>query len=1148
MALTIKTLDGSDKRIEVTGLPFLQLEKAEEAGFLAALQVYLQHFYDQGFKNVSKVEIPKRFGSGKSGALVFPIVLFTPGADPKLNHYRVLKYDDTSRVQQELLRYNSLASQAGGTFEQLEAFSSEKFPEKSLLILRNVGEHVRRVDELFTCVRRLFTRDAGDDAHHSIRKALQDVLGGLYERHYCNSDHELARLPDFKNREVREIFAALFPAVRVIDEDVSGSFDREGSFIGLDAVRDPEYRFRKKYLLTREKPEDKISLIEVNTRNEVDEKTIIDFLTSPVEDQRTHRIQGLIIEERPLDEYIRKSVTSSALPDGMLDWQKLYAGLQCSLALPYWAFYLHHDLNPSNILIIENADGTIQGRIIDYYSFGRGGHLFIDITRLEVMLIMEYMLHAWQDLIEQQDYAALQRRAHAIERALFRLDAEQPDVSRAERGLLEIALEIRRIGLNWLITRKTHPPEAEMAYRNYLFARYAYLLAFQKYSQVYGPNVPKKQQLALLSADALLNLIQEELENLDIVKLLADLNAASERFAREHRRIVIDATDVGGAEAFRKTKETALLVIMLIDIVNSTQLREDLGEVHFQNILEEQKSTLTSIIEKEHTGKVVKDTGDGLLAVFAVPDASVQRALDIQESLVSHPIIQVRIGLDMGQVTQEADERGIIKDVFGAHVNRAARLEALCESGHVLTSYSVWDSAKGWLKHQEHVQWQRHGRYLLKGIADPVEVFEPYDRERIEASQTLAQPPVEPVRPVSEESPQAQEVFQHFADAPVTLARHIRLREFQSLIEERTQSFVGRQFIFDRITPLLHNPEFPSGYIVIKGEPGIGKTTLLAQLVKQAGYVHHFNIASQNIRSHRDFLQNICAQLIVRYGLEYAMLPQDAAENSAFLSKLLSEAAEKAENRPVVVLVDALDEVEDIGIAPDANRLYLPSSLPKGVFFVVTVREEHDYRLLVDRREDIYLEDKDPDNLEDVSHYIRNVIEAHRSEMEDRIAQWHVEEDEFVSVLTERSEGNFMYLIYVLRDIRIGKLTARNIDNIHKLPKNLEAYYQKHWGAMKDLDADLFERRYQPVVCLLATVREPVSIAQLVEWTALQPYEIAQVIQTWREFLNEDESETGEPLYRVYHRSFQEFLRKEVGLTRYHGIIAGNALNKIIGW
>jgi hypothetical protein len=275
----------------------------------------------------------------------------------------------------------------------------------------------------------------------------------------------------------------------------------------------------------------------------------------------------------------------------------------------------------------------------------------------------------------------------------------------------------------------------------------------------------------------------------------------------------------------------------------------------------------------------------------------------------------------------------------------------------------------------------------------------------------------------------------------------------------------------------------------------------MGQLVKRAGYIHHFNIASQNIRSHRDFLRNICAQLIARYALDYTMLPPEATQNSGFLSQLLDEVAAKEEDRPIVVLVDALDEVEDLGLASDANRLYLPRALPEKVFFVVTSREEHDYRLLVDSREDIYLRDDDPHNLEDVNQYIRNFVQTYREEMEDRIMQWNVEEDEFVTVLTEKSQGNFMYLVYILRDIKAGRLTAANVDHIRKLPKSLHAYYQRHWQMMKDQDAQKFEQWYQPVVCILATVREPVSIEQLTEWTTLESRAILQLIHTWREFL-----------------------------------------------
>jgi hypothetical protein len=170
-----------------------------------------------------------------------------------------------------------------------------------------------------------------------------------------------------------------------------------------------------------------------------------------------------------------------------------------------------------------------------------------------------------------------------------------------------------------------------------------------------------------------------------------------------------------------------------------------------------------------------------------------------------------------------------------------------------------------------------------------------------------------------------------FNEVSPALSPYIHLQEFQALIEERTQNFIGRDFIFKAIDDFIEDPNFPSGYIVISGEPGIGKTALISQLVKQAGYVHHFNIASQNIRSHRDFLGNICAQLIARYKLSHLELPPEATQDSGFLSRLLSEAAQQEPNRPVIVLVDALDEAEDTGLTTSTNRLYLPPILPVGV-------------------------------------------------------------------------------------------------------------------------------------------------------------------------------------------------------------------------
>lgn len=393
------------------------------------------------------------------------------------------------------------------------------------------------------------------------------------------------------------------------------------------------------------------------------------------------------------------------------------------------------------------------------------------------------------------------------------------------------------------------------------------------------------------------------------------------------------------------------------------------------------------------------------------------------------------------------------------------------------------------------------------------------------------------------------DLIKRFSDS--ALADQILIRDFETLIVDRTRDFVGRDYIFKALDSHIANPDFPSGYVLIRGEPGIGKTALMAQLVKTRGYVHHFNVATQNIRTARVFLVNVCAQLIARYGLDHASLPPEAGADSGFLMRLLREAADKAGDEPVVVLVDALDEAEDSGLPPTANRLFLPPSLPDGVFFIVSMREEYDPRLDVVRVKRIHIKDEDPDNQADVRLYVKHFVGTHAAVMDGRIAGWDTTDDMFIDTIAAKSEGNFMYVIHVLRDIREGAITAESFDDINSLPAGLDSYYRRHWRTMRDQDRDRYEALYEPIVCTLAVVREPVTIVQLKEWAEritgvpLTQMRIRGVIRDWREFL--DEAIIGEPRYRIYHASFQDFLRKEVGLTRFDDNIAQTALDRIPG-
>ncbi len=390
-------------------------------------------------------------------------------------------------------------------------------------------------------------------------------------------------------------------------------------------------------------------------------------------------------------------------------------------------------------------------------------------------------------------------------------------------------------------------------------------------------------------------------------------------------------------------------------------------------------------------------------------------------------------------------------------------------------------------------------------------------------------------------------IFSILKGAEPELATLIRSQEFETYIDRRTRGFIGRQFVFDTIEEALNRDREGSGYIVVRGQPGIGKTALMGEFVKRHNCVHHFNIASQNIRSSRDFLQNVCAQLIVRYDLPYSTLPPTAAMDSGFLSQLLKEASEKEDGK-LIVVVDALDEADTSGLPSNVNCLFLPPSLPPRVFFVVTSRENDDCSLVVDQQREIVLRHLDERNQEDIREYIVAFISSHQVLVDERLRSWGIEIEDLVDLLQSKSEGNFMYLVYVLPDIKDGLIRQGSIDEVRNLPVGLKAYYRRHWQTMKSHMPDVFKRDYEPVICYLAVVRSAVSVRQLAEWTDLSPLRIQEVVNTWRQFLDEVLLEAREPEYRLYHTSFQNFLRDEVGLKPYHQGIVDRALQKIPGF
>jgi TolB-like protein/class 3 adenylate cyclase len=121
-----------------------------------------------------------------------------------------------------------------------------------------------------------------------------------------------------------------------------------------------------------------------------------------------------------------------------------------------------------------------------------------------------------------------------------------------------------------------------------------------------------------------------------------------------------------------------------------------------------------------HRGRIVKTTGDGLLAEFTSVVDAVRCAVDVQRGMMVRNAevaeerrLEFRIGVHVGDVVIEGD------DILGDGVNIAARLEGIAEPGGIAVSGRVQEDCEGRLD----VGFVDDGEQQLKNIARPVRVF-----------------------------------------------------------------------------------------------------------------------------------------------------------------------------------------------------------------------------------------------------------------------------------------------------------------------------------------------------------------------------------------------------------------------------------------
>ncbi|HXR28384.1 MAG TPA: adenylate/guanylate cyclase domain-containing protein [Solirubrobacteraceae bacterium] len=153
-----------------------------------------------------------------------------------------------------------------------------------------------------------------------------------------------------------------------------------------------------------------------------------------------------------------------------------------------------------------------------------------------------------------------------------------------------------------------------------------------------------------------------------------------------------------------------LATVLFTDIVDSTARAAALGDSLWAQVLDRHDAIARSAI-CSYGGRFVKETGDGVLAVFEAPARGIECAKRLRSAL-SHAGIAIRAGIHTGEVELRGD------DVSGIGVHIAARVAALAGAGELLTSRTVKDLVTG-----TEYTFASRGVHRLRGVPERWEVL-----------------------------------------------------------------------------------------------------------------------------------------------------------------------------------------------------------------------------------------------------------------------------------------------------------------------------------------------------------------------------------------------------------------------------------------
>jgi len=245
--------------------------------------------------------------------------------------------------------------------------------------------------------------------------------------------------------------------------------------------------------------------------------------------------------------------------------------------------------------------------------------------------------------------------------------------------------------------------------------------------------------------------------------------------------------------------------LLLTDVVDSTKLSQALGDSAMAGVWAAHDRAARDLLPRWHGREI--DKSDGMLLMFDTAADAVNYAMAYHHALAALPVpLKARAGLHVGPVilrensTEDVARGAKPIEVDGMAKPTAARVMSLARGGQILLTPEA-RTALGETK----LKLESHGHWVMKGVAEPVELFEVGDE-----SARFAAPP---------DSDKVYRVVR-------VGERWLPVAQMPNNLPHQTTSFIGRERELDQIKALLGEARL----ITLLGMGGLGKTRLSLQV------------------------------------------------------------------------------------------------------------------------------------------------------------------------------------------------------------------------------------------------------------------------------------------------------------------------------